>query len=268
MQVLNELSNEENLIGVLLQELSVESAEPKVTNDNGTIVRFETVLQDTKPNRNKRIYPESILSEAIKAPRIQELLRTRTLLGEAGHPFVPDMARQMQIDMTRVSHLVTDINLKSGGVITGVVETAATTCGKDMYGLIVHNKSNVAFSMRGMGGIKKLPNDLVEVTKPFVLFTYDWVIFPSHVGAYAGINKPANVSEGYAGISVEHATNYARDQSKNVKILSEQFELENPDFTLTEDQMNLIVKTNQSIIKVFLEEDIRQDFRKAVFKLF
>ncbi len=265
MQLLKEFANEP-LIGVVLQELTVQAAEPKVMNDTGTVVRFESVLQDTKPNRNKRLYSADVLGEAIQASRVQELLRTRNMFGEANHPFTTDLSRQMVIDQTRISHLVTDIRPPEGGVVRGVIETAATRCGRDFRGLIVENKSTVAFSMRGMGGVRKVPGqDLVEVTKPLALVTYDWVTFPSHSSAYMQSDVK---HEGMAPVTASAATAYAKDQSGNVKALVEQFELENPEFHLTEDQMNLIIKSSQAVVKVFLEADIRAEFRSAALKLF
>ena len=264
MQLLKEFANEP-LVGVILQELSVMAAEPKVVNDTGSVVRFETVLQDTKPNRNKRIYKEDVLSEAIQAARVQELLRTRNMFGEANHPFTTELSRQMVIDQTRISHIVTDIRPPQGGVVRGMIETAATRCGRDFRGLVVENKSTVAFSMRGMGGVRKISGqDLVEVTKPLALVTYDWVTFPSHASAYMSHDVK---HEGYAPVTARSATEYAKDQSRNVKALVEQFELENAEFHLTEDQMNMIIHSSQAVVKVFLESDIRQEFRQAMLTM-
>ena len=265
MQLLAEFANEP-LIGVVLQELTVTAAEPKVVNDTGSVVRFETVLQDTKPNRNKRLYSADVLGEAIAASRVQELLRTRTMYGEANHPFTTELSRQMVIDQTRISHIVTDIRPPSGGDVRGIIETAATRCGRDFRGLIVENKSTVAFSMRGMGGVRKVPGqDLVEVTKPLALVTYDWVTFPSHQSAYMSTDVK---HEGVAPVTMRAATEYAKDQSGNVKALVEQFELENAEFHLTEDQMNMIIHSSQAVVKVFLEEDVRAEFRQAALRMF
>ena len=265
MQLLAEFANEP-LIGVILQELTVQAAEPKVVNDTGSVVRFESVLQDTKPNRNKRMYSADVLGEAIAASRVQELLRTRNMFGEANHPFTTELSRQMVIDQTRISHIVTDIRPPEGGVVKGIIETAATRCGRDFRGLIVENKSTVAFSMRGMGGVRKVPGqDLVEVTKPLALVAYDWVTFPSHQTAYMQSDVR---HEGMAPVTARAATEYARDQSGHVRSLVEQFELENAEFTLTEDQMNMIVRSSQAVVKVFLESDIRREFRAAALKLF
>lgn len=267
MQLLKEFANVP-LIGVILQELSVEAAVPEIVGDTGSVVRFKTNLQDCNPNRNKRLYSESVLTQAITAPRIQELLRTRSLLGEAGHPFSADLSRQMVIDMSRVSHLITELNVPKGGVVRGTCETAATACGRDFRGLIVENKANVAFSMRGMGGVKRVPGkDLVEVTSPLALVTYDWVTYPSHSNAYSDINNSA-IHEGCAVVTAQAAAEYASAQSDNVRALVEQFELEGAEYSLTEDQMNMIVRSDQTIIKVFLESDIRADFRQAILNAF
>ena len=267
MQILTELSNGEPVIGVLLQELAVSAAQPIILNDTGNVVTFETILQDTSPNRNKRRYPANVLAKAIASARVQELLRTRTLFGEANHPFCSDLSRQMVIDQTRLSHLITELNAPNkDGFVTGIVETASTSCGRDMRGVIVDNKSTVAFSMRGMGGVRKAPgSDIVEVTDPLALFTYDWVIFPSHATAYAASSIK---NEGCAFISAAQATAYARDQSGNARSLVEQFEMENPEFILSEDQMDLIIRSNQTMVRVFLEQDIREDFRHAALKMF
>lgn len=265
MQLLAEFSNEP-LVGVLLQELAITGAEPKVLSDNGKVARFESVLQDTKPNRNKRLYGADVLGEAIQASRVQELLRTRTLWGEANHPFTEDLSRQMVVDQTRVSHLITELRPPQGGTVTGVIETASTRCGRDMRGLIIDNESTVAFSMRGMGGVRRVPGkDLVEVTKPLALVTYDWVSFPSHSSAY--MVKGNVKTEGAALVFESKAQQYARDQSRNVRALTEQMELSDPDFRLSDDQASLIIRSGQTIVKAFLEADIRADFRRAALAL-
>lgn len=258
--------SKEPIIGVVLQEVTVTATEPQILNDSGSVVSFRAVLQDTAPNRNKRFYGEDVLGEAIAAPRIQELLRTKSLLGEASHPFNADMARQLQIDLTRVSHIVTELSPPKGGVVRGKVETASTACGRDMRGLIVDNKATVAFSMRGMGGVRRVPEkDLLEVTKPLALVTYDWVVFPSTRSAYAESRN--SEFEGMAPVTAKAAASYAKDQSSNVKNLVEQFELGDAEFILTNDQRDLIVKSPQAVVRVFLENDIRETFRHAIARL-
>jgi hypothetical protein len=249
------------LAGVLLQELAVAAATPKIMEDTGEILRFQSTLQDVNPNRNRRLYTEDVLSHAIAAPPVQERLRTRTMYGEANHPFSDDLKRQMIVDGTRVSHLTVGLEQPKNGVVRGIVETAATQTGRDMRGLIVHNKSTVAFSMRGMGGIRRVPGkDLVEVTKPLCLVTYDWVTYPSHQTAYMDTLHEGHV----AFVGHDEALAYAKDQSANYRSIMEQGEFEPDGLVLTEDQRAIIVRSGRTVVASFLESDIRREFRAAL----
>jgi hypothetical protein len=251
------------LAGVLLQELAVSGAKPVLLSDTGSVASFDSTLQDTTPNRNKRRYPEDVLASAIASGPVRERLRTRTMYGEANHPFVQDLSRQLVVDQTRVSHLITALSAPEKGLVRGRVETAATRCGRDMRGLIVENGSTVAFSMRGMGGVRKVPGrDLLEVTKPLALVTYDWVTFPSHETAYMD-----TLQEGYAvPIPLAAAEAYARDQSPNVRALIEQFELSPDGLRLTDDCAALVVTSGRTVMAAFLEADVRAEFRNAILR--
>ena len=266
--ILNEFAQSEDAIGVMLQEVTSAAAEPRIIEDTGGVVRFETILQDTQPNRNKRRYPADVLTQAITSARVQELIQMRSFYGEANHPFDPDMKRQMVIDATRISHLITDITPPTNSTpVRGIVETAATSCGRDMRGLIVENRSTVAFSMRGMGGVRRAPGqDYVEVTSPLALYAYDWVTFPSHKVAY--MNTQSNKQEGARVITREQAISYARDKSGNIQTLVEQMELDVESFQLTEDFMDMLIHTkNGTTARVFLESAIRNEFRSSILKI-
>ena len=94
------------VVGYLLQEASV-AVDPIIIEDTGTILRFKARLQDFDVNRNKRRYSREILTKAHKSEMVQELIKTRTMFGEANHPFSNEPSRQMQVDFTRTSHLNT-----------------------------------------------------------------------------------------------------------------------------------------------------------------
>jgi hypothetical protein len=252
---------EGNLVGVLLQELAVAATRPKITSDTGTVCRFEATLQDVSPNRNRRMYTEDVLASALASPQIKEKLRTRTMFGEANHPFLKDVERQMVVDHTRISHLVTAISPLKNGIVRGHVETAATAVGRDYRGLIVENGSMAAFSMRGIGGVRRVPGkDLVEVTKPLALISYDSVTYPSHQNAYMDTLNETHV----APVTVDQATAYACDQSGNFQALMEQFELIPDELRLTADNRAMVVRSGQTVIAAFLEKDIRTEFRTAL----
>lgn len=92
---------------------------------------------------------------------------------EAGHPLSEDIKRQAYIDQSRISHIVTSIKWE-GNILKGVVETAQTSAGYDMKGLI-RQGSNVSFSMRALGNVVKDEGQYKRVYSPLMILTYDWV---------------------------------------------------------------------------------------------
>jgi hypothetical protein len=148
-------------LGYILTEAGVES-KPEIIQSTKQYVRMNCILQEGDvENRNRRIYPTKILQEAIKAPYIVE--------------------RQMTIDMSRASHIITDLKFDRN-LMKGVVETANTRIGRDMKGL-VEQGCKVAFSFRGMAPIKTESGKQV-ISNPMKALTWDWVLHPSHVPAY------------------------------------------------------------------------------------
>ena len=93
---------------------------------------------------------------------------------ECGHPLSDDPKRQMYIDQTKISHIITE-TFWEGNKLMGIVETAQTRAGKDMRGLI-RQGSSVAFSMRGMSDNVRKDGDLVRVGSPLMIASYDWVL--------------------------------------------------------------------------------------------
>lgn len=150
------------------------SSTPSILAEENKSVIFEAVLQEADaPNRNKRIYGKDVLSEALNSPTVQEKLRNKTFYGEAGHPLSEDIKRQAYIDQSRISHIVTSLKWE-GNILKGVVETAQTSAGYDMKGLI-RQGSNVSFSMRALGNVVKDEGQYKRVYSPLMILTYDWV---------------------------------------------------------------------------------------------
>jgi len=259
-------------VGFLLQEAAFVDERPEVIEDNGQVARFKAIFQrvtraneSVQGNRNKRFYRDNVLMEAISSVPVQEKLRTRTLFGEANHPFEKDLTRQMVVDKTRISHLITRLSPPdSAGLVRGMVETAATACGRDMRGLIVENKSCAAFSMRGIGAMRKhTGSGLLEVVSPLALTTYDWVDFPSHSEAYMERTSTTSVTEGgMIAVTEDALAAFVRDQSRNVQDVIDQFEMEGK-VTVTEDQAKAIITSSKAQVMVFLETDIRREFLRA-----
>jgi len=147
-----------------------------VVSDTDDVTIIETVLQDgDRVNRNKRLYPASVLELAIKSDYINERIKTKSFYGEAGHPMKADMQRQLTIDHDCISHIISKIWME-GKRVMGIVETARTKSGKNLQGLI-RQKSVPGFSMRGVGPVVEQKKDFVEIKSPLSIFAYDWVKF-------------------------------------------------------------------------------------------
>lgn len=76
----------EKVKGYLICESSFEPTTPKIIGESDVNrVKINTVLQsgDVK-NRNRRIYPTSVIKNGLNAPYIQERLRTKSWHGESG----------------------------------------------------------------------------------------------------------------------------------------------------------------------------------------
>lgn len=149
---------------------------------SGNIIIHATIQDGDVLNRNKRIYPTEVLKNALESSYVKERLKTKSWYGEAGHPCKPDVQRQLYIDQSNISHIITKIWWE-GNKLKAEIEAANTARGKDFQGLIEQG-SIVGFSLRAMGPIVENKGDHVIVKDPLTIFTYDWVIHPSHASAY------------------------------------------------------------------------------------
>ena len=157
---------------------------PTILKSNKEVCSFRVgVLQEADiVNRNGRRYGWDLLNEACNHSYIRERLKTGTLYSEAGHPTEQSVERQMRIDRNNISCIIKELHFNKPH-IGGIVETAATRVGKDFRGLIVENGCKVAFSMRGLGKVKK-NNGIIDVKSPLRIITWDDVVHPSVEKAY------------------------------------------------------------------------------------
>lgn len=204
------------------------------------------------------------------------------------HPLKPDMARQMYIDQTRISHLITSLWFE-GNDLKATVESAQTATGKDFKGLILQG-SEVAFSMRGVGPVTEGPNGCPMVNAPLNILTWDWVIHPSHKTAYMESilsESTMNMLTGKDQYSLSEASDYQLNQlhnqvlteglinpleqyeiidyikssSRNFKNLSEAFEFttNGNEVKINEDRKSVDIFQNSQILRVYLEDYIIGD---------
>lgn len=172
-----------NKIGYIINEsgYQIESLDIREYKGNPDRVKGYGVLQTGNvKNRNGRIYKTEDLEREIHAPRQQELLRTHTLCGHAGHPLSSDLVVQQTIDPKLCCVRFLTLDMKGDDVVStfeGTNNDLGEAFDKDLrIGVLP------AFSLRALGTIRSTPEGaIVENLK---VITWDQVIFPSHVTAY------------------------------------------------------------------------------------
>lgn len=140
-------------------------------------------------NKNKRMYPHSVLSEAMITCKPR--MKNRAFLSELDHPFPQgnqtfDQIRQTTVSLKEVSHLIRDYDWK-GNHLVAEMETTSTPNGSILYGLL-QDKSGIGFSMRGLAELERMPTyNLVK--GPLTIIAFDSVSQPSHQAAVVDFNE-------------------------------------------------------------------------------
>jgi hypothetical protein len=280
-----------NAKNFLIQESAI-SAEPVIQKSNKDTVEFIAIMQEAdKPNRNGRIYYKTVLEQALESPYVKERLRTNSFYCEAGHPTDTSVQRQMTIDQRNIAAIVKEFWWE-GNLLKARVETANTSVGRDMKGLIEQG-SRVAFSLRAQGNVHhdaRLNATIVE--SPIQIATYDWVVNPSHdrafleticedtkcsmFGSKSNINSLAlaeSVSLFESGrmiplneVSKQEVLDLAKHYSKKIKSLSEAY-VHSPKDNVVIDGKFAILTNDNVTKKVVLEDFLLKDIRHRVLKL-
>lgn len=280
-----------NESGATLEDFSVINDIPSPSSGTSSKLNFKYhnkdrvigygVLQTAnEKNRNGRIYKKEDLMREIKAPRQVELLEAGQLCGEAGHPIGKDaesLPRQQTIDPKNVCVRFHKLWMEGNNVMgyfEGTNNAAGETFDKDLRSGITP-----AFSLRALGTIKSTPSG--AVVENLKMITYDYVIFPSHKGAYTKgvitestgvlnrnsnfvLTKSNDASKSYIKEFTNHdaiqavkrtslkesAINYIKDNSSNFKMLKEYFDLNRFDTIdiINAHQMSLTEAGNSTII--------------------
>ena len=267
--------------GYLITEAATTGISPRIVHDSEVTTKFVAEIQEAEaPNRNGRIYSKEALDSAIRHYSIQEKLKNKALVCEAGHPLSDDPRRQMYIDQTNISHIITDIWWE-GNKLMAKIETANTRVGRDMQGLI-RQGSKVAFSMRGMSDNVKKDGQYTRVGSPLMITCWDWVILPSHPNSYMvqeGVEQKVSSSiqadekvltEGVltpynSGDLLKFVTESSQNVQDVVDAFGFKFSLDNVSYS--EDQM-LSIKENNETLKIFLEENLKSELDDYYSKIF
>jgi len=131
-------------------------------------------MQAEQENRNKRIYPKDVLTEATNK-YVREQVKTGRAVGELNHPEGP------AINLDKVSHRITELNW-NGNDVVGKALILDTPMGKIVKGL-VEGGCKLGVSSRGMGTVEQKAGKTF-VKSDFVLSPVDIVQDPSAPSAF------------------------------------------------------------------------------------
>lgn len=141
----------------------------------GGLLKFRGKFQEAEAvNKNKRMYPYDVLNGNIK--KLQESLRSRSLIGELDHP------TDSIVHFANASHLVTKLWWE-GNTLMGEGEVLNTPMGKVLKAL-VNDGVRVGISSRGVGNGKVNENGILVIGESFKLITFDAVADPSTYNAF------------------------------------------------------------------------------------
>lgn len=168
-------------------------------------LRIESLLQRGNAiNENTRYYDmKSVLIPAVQG--IEEDIKSRSVMGEFDHP------KSLQINLDRVSHLMTNIWIDNNEVYGTAEIMHKTPHGAALRGILEHDVK-VGISSRGAGQLTEDDIDGVDVIlveEGFRFITWDVVAKPSVSDAILQISE-----------SLEYKTkNIKRESKKIIKTL-------------------------------------------------
>jgi hypothetical protein len=156
-------------------EILTESVLDEATGNKKWTISGIT-LQSNVRNKNKRLYPKAILSEAIRKHK-EEFMGVSRALGELNHP---DQGMSA-INLDRVSHKFVSVTEEGNDFVTKA-EVLNTPCGMIVQNLL-EGGVQLGISSRGLGNVKQeAEGDLVESL--YLVSLGDIVSDPSAPGAF------------------------------------------------------------------------------------
>ena len=142
---------------------------------NGKLIVNGVLQRANSKNQNGRIYPRKILTkEVIRYSK--EFVEQNRALGELDHPESPI------VNLRNVCANVTKINM-NGDSVVGDMQILSTPAGNIVREL-VKNNIRLGVSSRGIGTVKNVNEDTLEVQEDYSLICFDVVSNPSTPGAF------------------------------------------------------------------------------------
>jgi len=127
-------------------------------------------------NANGRIYPRDILEREAKK-YAEVYIKEKRAFGELDHP------DSSIVSVKNACHTVEDLWWK-GNDLYGKLEILTGTPSGNIVAAIINAGKTLGISSRGLGSVKTLTEDTVEVQEDFELIAWDFVSSPSTHGAF------------------------------------------------------------------------------------
>lgn len=275
----------DEVIAHIIMESVAEPVKPKnveVIERNGLFyLQFDTVLQSFEClNRNRRIYSGDAIMAGLQKENVQELIREKSWMGEAGHPNSnADMGRIMTIDPKLISHKILDFR-REGNLLKARIETLDNGGYGNQFTKNILQGMEPAFSLRALASTTKRADGTSIVQSTPHIVTYDWVILPSHREAYRDKSKPINkivksisdignsVQEAFIPVTESSIIDFIAEDSKNVNIISDMYEVSMESMRVDPSGKFAILKENDTTYHVKLEDMISRDISRYMSGLF
>lgn len=252
---------------------------------NGMLyVKFDTVLQSFNvQNRNKRTYDADAVMESLQAPHIQELIRKKTWCSEFGHPTSKDIERIVTILPEQVCGRINSF-YRQGNLLNGEFETFDDGGYGTMLTRRILQGMEPAYSLRMLASLTKNRDGSALVKSKGHVVTFDNVILPSHMEAYrnesqtiekvfkpiteSSIILPEDISmeEHVFAVNESMIMDFVKEESKNVKLVSNVMEVLTDTISMTPDLKNIILKEGNETYYIKTEEKIKHDIRSFMKK--
>ena len=272
-----------NIGHVILEDSYIPQDAKIIGNKHGKPIGEACLQEAEEENRNGRWYLTEDLIREQNCARTKELLAAGYMLGEAGHPTDSSIVRQQTIDPkeTAVRYLKFWMD--------GPKWMANFTGTNNAYGEAVcrdlQEGCKPAFSMRSLGTLQQLNGH--NTVRDLKYITHDFVIFPSHPGAYTTklVTESANGGSSAKTFSTffeasvyskrnakaknesaiipiynEDVINYIKQESANLNSVIEQFEVFYESIELS-PRKNAVILTSKNGDKFYvnLETYIKND---------
>lgn len=183
-------------------------------NPNAPLVLSGPLQKAGEKNHNGRVYPKDVLYREVE--KYQQIINERRALGELDHP------DSSIINLKNVSHNVTECHWE-GDTVVGTIELLTTPSGNIARELIKNNV-RLGISSRGLGSVRQMNENTVEVQDDFELLCFDLVSSPSTRGAYMApnsINEGVNRGQVIASVGANDINKYLKIENIIRDILSE-----------------------------------------------